>query len=444
MEGKAMVANYWYLFLFIAAPVFATPQIQHWQTTKGAKVYFVEAHELPMVDIQVNFDAGSARDALDKKGLAAITNSLLDEGAAQMNADQISYEFERLGANYGASAGYDSASVSLRSLVEKNKLEKALNNLRKVMSEPDFPEQALERQRKRFLVGIQQKQQSPAAIARDAFYAAIYGEHPYAYPKEGTAESINLISRADIVAFHNRYYVARNAVIAIVGDVSKAQAKILAEELTRSLEKGEKASALPAVPVLAESKEIKTIHPSTQTHVLVGQPGMKRGDPDYFPLYVGNHILGGSGLVSLLFKEIREKRALSYSAYSYFSPMREYGPFLASLSTRADQAEEAVKVLRENIRNFSENGPSSSALEAARKNITGGFPLRIDSNSSILGYVAVIGFYGLPLDYLDSFNANIEAVTIKDIKDAFARRINPDKLITVMVGPEEPSRMEAN
>jgi zinc protease len=444
MEVSIMAAKYWYLLLVFVTPLSAGPQIQHWQTTKGAKVYFVEAHELPMVDIQVNFDAGSAREPLHKKGLAAMTSSLLDEGVANMNADEISYEFERLGANYGAHAGYDSASVSLRSLVDKNKLGKAITNLRKVMSEPDFPTQALERQRKRFLIAIQQKQQSPGAMAREAFYAAIYGDHPYAYPRGGTAESITSIKRADIKAFHRQYYVARNASIAIVGDLDKAQAEMLAEELSSSLQKGEGAEPLPAVPALVGAEEIRNSHPSSQMHILLGQPGMKRGDADYFPLYVGNHILGGSGLVSLLFKEIREKRGLSYSSYSYFSPMRENGPFLAGLSTRADQADEALQVLRESVKAFVENGPSRSQLEAARKNITGGFPLRLDSNSNILGYIAVIGFYDLPLDYLDTFNAKVEAVSVEDIKEAFARRIALDKLVTIMVGPDSPPNKETN
>ena len=162
---------------------------------------------------------------------------------------------------------------------------------------------------------------------------------------------------------------------------------------------------------------------------------MKRGDPDYFPLYVGNHILGGSGLVSILFEEIREKRALSYSAYSYFSPMREKGAFIAGLSTRADQADEALRVLRDVISSFIENGPAEKALEAAKKNITGGFPLRIDSNSNLLGYATIIGFYNLPLDYLETFNDKVMAVSLDDIKSAMARRIDPDKLVAVMVGP---------
>ncbi|NKB36321.1 MAG: insulinase family protein [Gammaproteobacteria bacterium] len=430
------------LLLLVSGSALAGPKIQHWQTSKGTPVYFVEAHELPMVDVQITFDGGSARDPQSAKGLASLTSSLLAEGAAGLDADQISFEFERLGANFGASAGYDSASLSLRSLSDKNKLNSALDTLRKVMSKPDFPEQAIERQRQRFLIGIQRKKQSPSALARDTFYAAVYGKHPYAFPQSGTEESIASIKRKDIVEFHNKYYVARNAVIAIVGDLSQKQAKKLAEKLGAALPKGKNAGKLMPVAELKEARVEAIDHPSTQTHILLGQPGLKRGDPDYFALYVGNHILGGSGLVSQLFKEIREKRALSYSAYSYFSPMREYGPFLAGLSTRADQAEEALQVLRENIESFIERGPSPEQLRAAKKNISGGFPLRIDSNSDILGYVAVIGFYNLPLDYLETFNSNVDAVSAEDVKEAFARRLNPERFVAVLVGPQPAAKQD--
>ena len=161
---------------------------------------------------------------------------------------------------------------------------------------------------------------------------------------------------------------------------------------------------------------------------------MKRGDPDYFTLYVGNHILGGSGLVSRLSDEIREKRGLSYSTYSSLSPMRELGPYVFGLQTRNESAAEALSVLRAEVKKFVEKGPTEEELQAAIRNITGGFPLRIASNSSIVGYIGMIGFYGLPLDYLDTFSKNVSSVTVKDIKDAFKRRVNPDKMITVLVG----------
>ncbi len=164
---------------------------------------------------------------------------------------------------------------------------------------------------------------------------------------------------------------------------------------------------------------------------------MKYGDPDYFSLYVGNHILGGGGLVSRLFEEVREKRGLSYAASSYFAPRRELGPFLSSIQTRQDQVDEALTVLKQTISDFVNHGPTEEELQAVKRNLTGGFPLRIDSNRNISGYLSVIGFYGLPLDYLDKFNENIESVTVDDIKDAFRRRLSVDDFVVILVGPFE-------
>ncbi|MFP5504962.1 MAG: M16 family metallopeptidase, partial [Gammaproteobacteria bacterium] len=177
-------------------------------------------------------------------------------------------------------------------------------------------------------------------------------------------------------------------------------------------------------------------HPSSQTHILIGQPGMRRDDPDYFALYVGNHVLGGGGLVSRLSNEVREKRGLSYSVYSYFLPMTERGPFQMGLQTRNDQADEAVRVLRETLAAYVAEGPTAAELEAAKNNITGGQALRIDSNRKILEYLAVIGFYDLPLDYLETFNAKVEAVTLAQVREVFQRRIRPERMLTVRVGGE--------
>lgn len=412
----------------------ANVDIQTWDTENGSKVLFVESHELPMVDLQVIFDAGSARDA-DKAGTALMTNALLAEGAAGKTVDDISKAFESLGAQYSSDAGYDSASVGLRSLSEKDKLSSALNTLIDVMSKPEFPQTSFERERKRALIGIQSKKQSPQAIASEAFYAALYGDHPYANPNQGTEESINALTIADLKNFHKKHYAAKNAVIALVGDLTRQQAEAIANELSDSIPVGEKLSPIPEVTALDSAKTEFIEHPSGQMHLLVGQPGVKRGDPDYFTLYVGNHVLGGGGMVSRLFKDIREKRGLTYSVYSYFNPMRQAGPFIAGLPTRADQADEALKYLYENIQRYIDEGPTEAELIASKKNITGGFPLRIDSNSKILGYISVIGFYDLPLDYLTTFNEKIEAVTVEQIKDAFKRRLHPDKFVTIKVGP---------
>jgi len=430
-----------FFIIFYANIVLASPNIEYWITSAGAEVYYVHAPELPMVDIQIVFDAGSSRDE-DALGIAMLTNSLLADGANGDDADKISNDFESLGAIYAADIGYDSASLQLRSLTESELLKSAIVNLKKVLSAPDFPTDALERRQSQMLIGIKAKQQSPAAIAKDAFMKATYQSHPYAKPSEGTETSVKAINRKDIVSFYKKHYTAKNSMIAIVGAVSHELAKQISEDISVGFQDGEKASSIRAVENLEEPQSIFIEYPSAQTHILVGQPGMKRGDSDYFSLYVGNHILGGGGMVSRLFEEVREKRGLSYSAYSYFSPMLFKGPFTAGLQTKTDQADEATSVLLENIKNYIEQGPTEEELIAAKKNITGGYPLRIDSNSKILNYVVVIGYYKLPLDYLETFNNNVEAVTIESIKDAFKRRLSPDKLVMVKVGTPSNKKSE--
>lgn len=420
---------------FFTPPALATPNIQHWRTHNGTRVYFVATHELPIIDIQVVFDAGSARDPADRHGLALLTGSLLDEGAGGLDANAVGYEFEKVGAIYSSQSDQDSASVSLRSLAEKDKLGPALANFARVLADPDFPDDAIERQRRRLLIGIQQKQQSPGAIAGDLFNAALYGDHPYAHPGEGTEDSVQAITRDDVLAFHRQHYAARNAIIAIVGDLAKSRARSIAAMLSGALPGGARPAPLPPVAALNNPGVTRLHHPSAQMHILVGQPGMKQNDPDYFPLYVGNHVLGGAALVSRLFEEVRERRGLSYSAYSSFSPQREDGPFTAGLQTRADQAEAALEVLRETLKAYIEAGPTADELLAAKQNLTGGFPLRLSSNRNILGYVALIGFYELPLDYLDSFTRKVEAVSADQIRGAFRRRLDPDRMATIMVGP---------
>ena len=392
-----------FALLFIGSGyVNASPVIQTWETSNGVPVYYVHAPELPMVDIQVVFDAGSSRDG-DKPGLAMLTTGLLSQGAGGKDADAISTGFESLGAVYGADTGYDSSSISLRSLTEEDLLASALANMELVMTQPDFPEDALERRRSRTLIGLRSKQQSPGSLAQDVFMEAVYNSHPYSKPSEGTEESVKAVTRKDVVGFFEQYFVASNAMVAMVGAVDRDRAEAIAEQLTSVLPKGEKPAALPEVSSLEDSSRVFI--------------------PDYFPLYVGNHILGGGGMVSRLFEEVREKRGLSYSAYSYFSPMRFKGPFIAGLQTKTEQADEALSVLLDNIRQFIDNGPTEEELVASKKNITGGYPLRIDSNGKILSYVTLIGFYGLPLDYLDKFNDKVNAVTVEQIRDAFERRV---------------------
>jgi zinc protease len=420
--------------LLIAGAVQAAPPIQSWETANGARVLFVEAPELPILDVRMVFDAAGSRDG-DRPGLANLTNSLLSEGAGAWSADEIAERLEAVGAELGSGALRDMAWVSARTLTEPQPLATTIDTLAAVIAEPRFEPADLDRVRANVLVALKQEQQSPAETAKKAFYRSVYGEHPYAAHPEGTAESVAAIERAQVADFHERHYVARNAVVALVGAVSREEAERLAERVTAGLAEGEPAPPLPEVPTAGQDGSLERIaFPSSQSHIYSGQPGMRRGDPDYFPLYVGNHVLGGSGLVSQLSEEVREERGLSYSVYSYFLPMQRRGPFVMGAQTKNEQAEEALAVMRRTVQQFIERGPTAEELDAAKKNITGGFPLKVDSNKEIVEYLAMIGFYGLPLDYLDTLVEKVNAVTAEQIRDAFSRRLHPERFTTVVLG----------
>lgn len=423
------------LLLFVSWTAAAIPEIQHWRTENGARVYFVETHEIPMVDVRVVFDAGAARDG-DRKGLAVLTNALLAEGAGGLDADAIARRFESIGASFGNDAARDMGLATLRTLAQPDVLESALDTFALVLGKPDFPQGAFARERNRILVGLRYQEQSLGDIAEKRFWKAVYGEHPYADPVLGTRESVSGLTEKDVRAFYERYYVGANAVVAIVGDLDRNRAEAVAAKVVSGLEKGAPADHLPPVDMLKEGVRIDRAYPSSQTHVLMGHPVLQRGDPDYFPLYVGNHILGGAGLVSRISKEVREKRGLSYSAYSYFHPMAVAGPYELGLQTGNQTAERAVEVLKATLAEFVRRGPTEEELVAAKKNITGSFPLSLDSNSDIVSYIAMIGFYRLPLDYLETFTRRVEAVSVEDIADAYGRRVHPDRMAVVTVGGE--------
>jgi zinc protease len=413
----------------------AGPDIQHWVTTNGMKVYFVPAPEISMVDVRVTFSAGSARDG-DRPGLATLTSGLLSQGADGLSANQIAESFEKVGAQFSAGLMRDMAWLSLRSLSDPEYIQTALATFASVLWLPDFPEKSFQRTRKRQLVGLEAAEVDPGSIAEKAFFKALYGEHPYAQPVVGTLETVRTIELKQVRSFYKQYYVAKNGLIAMTGDLDRETAEKLAETLSSGLSEGEAADALPKVEPLAESKDIKIPFPSKQAHVLIGQPGIERGNPDYFALYLGNHVLGGSGFTSRFVKEVRVKRGYAYSVYSYFMLMKEQGPFQTGLQTRIAQVDDAIKVTRDTLSDFMTSGPTDGEIAASKNNIAGGFPLRIASNSDIVEYLAVIGFYGLPLDYLDTFTGNIEAIKKEDIVDAFKRHVFQDKMVTVVVGGE--------
>lgn len=422
---------YFGLLWAIANASFAL-DIQHWQTSNGAKVYFIESHSIPMLDVRVVFNAGSARDKLS--GVAGLANGLLDTGAGKLDANGIAEALEDVGAQMSNASLRDMAVVSLRSLSDEQRFDKALSVFADVVAQPTYPRADFAREKQRLLLALKSQEQSPAAVASRAYYKALYGEHAYGDMPSGTQASVERIQRIHLKRFHKKYYVARNAVIALVGDADRLRAEQIAEQISAALPEGEAAPVVEGVDALAEAKRIDIPMRTQQSHISIGQPGLKRGDPDYFELYVGNHILGGSGFASQLMQSIREDRGLAYSVYSRFSPMQQLGPFTMGMQTKNEQREQAIELLMDNLKQFIANGPTQEQLDKALKNITGSAPLRTNSNSKLVEYLAMIGFYNLPLDYLDTFNSKVSAVTVASIKDAWQRRIHPEKLVTVVVG----------
>jgi zinc protease len=412
--------------------VFATPIIKHWQSESGAKVLFVEDHDIPMLDVAVTFPAGSRYD--NKSGLASMTHEMLDLGAGDMSEDDISKGMADIGAELSGSIDQDMASVSLRTLSHAEQKDKALNIMAKVLQHPVFADAILSREMARVAAALKEDETKPESIASRAFYKAVFGSHPYAMPVSGTVAGVEALNAQDLKDFYRTHYNARRAVVAIMGDATPAEAKAIAQKLTAELPTSDEALPMPAVSMQIKASEQRIPHPATQSHILMGAPGMSRTDPDYFPLFVGNYILGGGGFVSRLMNEVREKRGLAYSVYSYFMPLKQPGVFQIGLQTKKEQADEALQLVRKTVADFVKDGPTEKELVAAKQNIIGGFPLRIDSNRKILEYLSLIGFYDLPLTYLDDFTGRVERVTTRQIADAFARHVHPDAMATVIVG----------
>jgi zinc protease len=416
---------------------------QQWMQAGGARVYLVESPAIAMVDVQLDFDAGSRRVGAEQAGLAGVTAGLFSKGVAARGSDPALDEnalgeaWADLGAAFGASAGSDRFSFSLRSLTDPELLNQAVALAARQIAEPSFPADVWQRDRQRLLAQLKESYTRPGSVASRAYGKAVYGDHPYGH--EVTPASLERINVADMQAFHAAYFKPCYARVSIVGAVTRAQADALVTGLLARLPAGD-CTAAAALPPVAEvlplqaARELRIPFDSAQAHVLMGQPGFKRNDPDFFAITVGNYILGGGGFVSRLTEEVREKRGLSYSVYSGFSPGRHAGAFTIGLQTRPDQAAQAVAVSRQVLATFVAEGPTAAELKAAKDYLIGGFPLLIDSNLKLLGNLSNIAWNDLPLDYLDTWTAQIAKVSAADIRAAFARKLQPEKMVTVTVG----------
>ena len=446
--GAAVVA------VLLSSVAWAGIPIQQWTQPSGVKVYLAESHSITMVDVQIDFDAGGRRDPRGMAGLASVTSGMASKGVlpgkrsgtdgaleAALDENGVSEAWADLGAGFGASASADRIGFSLRSLTYPDLLPKAVQLAARQLGEPAFPAEVWQRERERLKAAIKESNTRPATLAGRAFASAVYGQHPYG--NEMTQDSLSRIEVADMRALYARLITPCRAKVSMVGAVTRAQADDLVRQLFSRLAPGDApggCTALPEVPEIAaldQPQDLRIAFDSAQAHVLLGQPGFKRDDPDFFALTVGNYILGGGGFVSRLTEEVRQKRGLSYSVYSYFAPGLHAGAFTVGLQTRPEQASQALAVTREVITRFVRDGPTQSELDAAKANLVGGFALRIDSNRKLLDNLSNIAWNNLALDYLETWTQQVEKVTLADVRAAFARKLQPQRMVTVVLGARE-------
>lgn len=424
-------------------PALAAAPIEHWQQPSGARVYLVRSPSIPMLDVQLDFDAGLRREPAQKVGLSSAMAELLSKGVrAQgqepaLDENQISEAWVDLGASFGASARADRLSFSLRSLTEPELLDKAVALAARQLAAPAFPEAVWQRVRQRYLADLKESYTRPTSVASRRFLKAVYGDHPYGH--EMTEATLQQISTEDMRSFYQSHVGACRARVSLVGAIEREQADALVRQLLARLPQQacHQAQALPPVAevqALKQAVDLRIPFKAAQAQVLIGQPAFKRSDPDFFALTVGNYILGGGGFVSRLTREVRELRGLSYSVYSNFSPGLNIGSFTIGLRTRPDQADQAVAVVRDVLGRFLAQGPTEDELSRAKQSLIGSFVLRLDSNARLLENVANIAWYDLPLDYLSTWTAQVEKLSTADIRAAFARKLQPERMVTLVLG----------
>lgn len=419
--------------------------LREWTTANGVRVLFLAAPEIPMVDVSIDVDAGSRWDPENRPGLASMTHAMLALGVRAsgsqpaLNEVEISESFAELAVQRGGAAGLDRASMTLRMLADADVRANASRLLSRVMAMPSFDAQVFDREKKRTIAAIQESMTQPQSIATKALWKAMYGNHPYG--NTATPESIAAITVEDLKAFHGRYWQPARMRVTIVGALSEPQARELVDQLMGQFPQQ---SATPSRPIAQQPMAIKAApasrqaiaHPASQSHVWLGMPALGRDDPDFFAMTVGNYILGGGGFVSRLTSEIREKRGLSYSVFSAFSPLAQPGPFLMGLQTQTAKAPEALRVVEDTLARFLKDGPTDAELKAAKQNLIGGFALRVDTNRKLLDNLAQINYYDLPLDYLKTWSDKVAAVTVADIRRVMNRVIRPaDLSVVVVAGP---------
>jgi zinc protease len=429
------------LTLGLIQSAYAILPIEKLDSYKGAKVFLVQTKALPMVDIEISIDAGDRYDPSNKSGLADMAAGLMNYGArgdkGVWTEAQIADEIADLGASIGVSAGGERTIMRIRSLSRKDLRDRAVQLAATMLSSPLYDAKILGREKQRSITNLLEAETKPEFVLDRRFKKSIYGNYPLG--NSPSVKSVSSFGVSDLIQFHKTFYRGDRIIISIVGDVDRIQAAEIAQLLLKKLPQS--GPAIAVLPILGRSpveglseREIQIPFDSQQAHIVMGMTAIARNNPDYFPLLVGNYVLGGGGFVSRLTSEVREKRGLAYSVFSYFAPGKDVGIFQAGLQTKNDQATLALEVLSSTIAKFIADGPAVSELVAAKSNLVNGYPLRIDNNRKLLDNVSSIAWNDLPIDTMEIWTKQVEAVTLEQVTAAFQKYLAMDRMKIVVLG----------
>ena len=417
--------------------------IEKLDTYKGAKAYLVQTKTLPMVDIEVSIDAGDRYDPAGKSGLADMTAGLMNYGVrgekGLLSEAQIADEIADLGANIGLSVGGERAILRIRTLSRKDLRDRAVQLASAMLSTPTYDSNILAREKQRTITSLLEAETKPDYVLERRFKKMIYGTYPLA--ESPSVKSVGAITVSDLQKFHQQFFRGDRMIVSIVGDVDQAQANEIVQTLLNRIPRS--GPAIAPLPQLERSpieplaqREVQIPFDSQQAHIAMGMTAVARNNPDYFPLLVGNYVLGGGGFVSRLMSEVREKRGLAYSVFSYFAPGKDTGTFQAGLQTKSDQGSLALEVMSDTIAKFIADGPTPSELAAAKANLVNGYPLRIDNNRKLLDNVSSIVWNDLPLDTMEVWAKQVDAVTLNQVSAAFQKYLAMDRMKIVVLGAQ--------
>jgi len=394
-----------------------------------------EQRALPMVAIELTIDAGSRHEAAHQAGLANLTAKLLTYGTKKRSALQISEALDFIGASLATGAGENVASISMTIL--KKDLGTGLELLAEILTSSTFPQDEIDRQKQAVIASIKAQEEDPGAVAGRAFAAALFPQSPYGRPVEGTEVSVNSLPAQSLKDFFTRHYRPNRSIISVVGDVSEQEISQALNQALRGWSKGVESVPPPAPSRIGAPQTIRLNKELTQANIIIGHAGVPRSHPDYYAVQVMNYILGGGGFSSRAMDSIRNERGLAYSVYSYFSADQSHGSFQFVMQTKNESAGEAIRLAQDEIRKLREQPVSEQELSDAKNYLIGSFPLRFDTNHKVAGFLGQVELFGLGLDFANRYSELIGKVNADDVLRVAKQFLQPEKLITVIVGDQK-------